>query len=185
MGEACLRSPGGMVVFMGISEESILEITREVEGLWPANYNCPGQLIVSGTEAGLEVGAELAKKRGAKRVLRLDVQGAFHSPLMEEAGLELAESIQSLALVEGSVPIIMNASGKPAVGSDEIRKNLLLQMTHPVKWEQGIRASGMRKFIEIGPGKTLSGMNKRMDPEIQTISIGTVQDFKQIEVVCC
>lgn len=181
MGEACNRTRGGMALFMGISEEATLEITREVPGLWPANYNCPGQLIVSGTEAGLVAGGELAKKRGAKRVLRLEVQGAFHSPLMEYASLELSEMIQALPLANSSVPMMMNASGDWA-SEEEIRRNLLLQITHPVKWEQGIKASGVTSFLEIGPGKTLAGMNKRIDPNIQTMSIGTVEE---IGVLCC
>lgn len=186
MNEACLSSPGTMVVVMGMDNSSVEEIVREVDlpdELWIANYNCPGQIVLSGTLKGIEAGSALAKSRQAKRVLPLQVQGAFHSGLMKQAQERLAPYIRKAPFVKGESQIVMNVPGDFVEDIDILKENLINQVTHSVRWEQGIQAINHRNidlFIEFGPGTTLTNMIKRIGVRGEIATIEKVGDLERI-----
>ncbi len=167
MNEACESAKGTMAVILGLEAEAVESLVKEVnmpQDLWAANFNCPGQVVISGTLKGIEIGSKKALEKGAKRVLPLQVHGAFHSGLMKEAEIKLTDYIKNAALKESTIDFIMNVTGDYAKSLDQIRINLIKQVTSPVRWEQGIRAmadSGVDLFLEIGCGKALSGFIKK------------------------
>jgi [acyl-carrier-protein] S-malonyltransferase len=147
--------------------------------LWVANFNCPGQTVISGTMKGVEEGSKEALKRGAKRVIPLKVHGAFHSGLMKEAREKLKDKIEELDLRKSEIDLVMNVPGNFVRTDDLIRKYLVEQVTSPVRWEQSIKAmKDVDLFIEIGCGRTLSGLNKQMGLQAPTISINKVADLE-------
>jgi len=167
MHEACETSPGTMNVVLGLDEDKIEAClkTLKPQEAWIANLNCPGQVVIAGTKAGMEAAAVALKEAGAKRVLPLEVSGAFHSSLMQEAQNRLAPQIQQTPIVETPIDIVMNVPGDYVKNSQDIRSCMTAQVTKCVRWEKGIRAmtkEGIDTFFEIGCGKTLSGMNKRI-----------------------
>lgn len=185
MNDACQSTKGTMVVVMGLEANEVEEVVKEIHlpgDLWIANFNCPGQIVISGTLKGIEAGIEAFKNR-AKRVVPLQVSGAFHSGLMQTAKEKLTPFILDAPLVKGSSELVMNVSGKFVSKLDQIQRNLIEQVTHSVRWEQGIREIDQNQidlFIEFGPGKTLSAMNKRIGVKAQTISIEKVEDLNQL-----
>ena len=189
MNDACENTKGTMAVVMGLDADVVEGIVKDVNmphDLWAANFNCPGQVVISGTLKGIEAGTEAAKAKGAKRVIPLQVHGAFHSGLMRQAEERLAEHVKHAPIVKGSKELVMNVPGNYAKSLDEIRHNLIKQVTSPVRWEQGIRAmakEGIELFIEIGCGKTLAGMNKRIGIPAETISIEKITDLETLEKV--
>jgi [acyl-carrier-protein] S-malonyltransferase len=184
MGQACDKTEGTMAVVLGLSAEQIEEVVKEVNlpnDLWAANFNCPGQVVLSGTTEGIEVGSVAAKAKGAKRVLPLPVHGAFHSGLMESAKEGLAPFIDEASIADSKVEFVMNVPGDFVTDPKEIKKNLIDQVTQSVRWEQGVRAmkqSGVDLFVEIGCGKTLTGFNKRIKVDVPTVSIEKVEDLE-------
>lgn len=181
MGEACEKTKGTMAVVMGLDAEAVQSLAAA--DVWIANYNCPGQIVLSGTFEGVERASKLAKEKGAKRVLPLQVQGAFHSGLMALAEQKLEESVMALQLEDSPIDFVMNVSGDFEREEKRIKKLLVQQVTHSVRWEQGIRAideKGVDLFIEVGPGKTLSGMNKRIGVTAPTINVEKVDDLENI-----
>ncbi len=188
MEEACLSKPGAMAVIMGLAPEAIEAMIRELDigkELWIANVNCPGQVVISGTEKGIELGVACAKARQAKRAIPLQVQGAFHSGLMLEAEKKLAPFIEKAPLKKGAARISMNVPGGFCQDEEQVKKNLIQQVTQSVKWEQSVRAierEGVDLYIEFGPGKTLSGMNRRIGVAAPTLSVETIADLKQLEL---
>jgi [acyl-carrier-protein] S-malonyltransferase len=182
MYEAGIKFPGTMAVVLGMTPEGVKEVVDLVEGVWVANLNCPGQVVISGTSLGVEKVGALLKEKGAKRILPLDVSGAFHSGLMEEAQIRLKEKIDEVALHMSDIDLVMNAPGD-FVKEEEIRSYLTAQVVAPVYWEKGVRQmeeKGVELFIEIGPGKTLSGMNRKIGVKGKTISIEKVEDLEMI-----
>ena len=168
MQEACERQKGGMQVVLGLEEAQVAEALRGIQGVWIANLNCPGQVVIAGTLEALEKAAAQLKEKGARRVLPLEVSGAFHSGLMESARQKLQPLIQSVSLRKGNTQLVMNAVGDYVEDLEKIRTHLIDQVTHPVRWQKGIeamRAAGVDFYVEIGPGKTLVGMNKRIGIE--------------------
>jgi [acyl-carrier-protein] S-malonyltransferase len=186
MNEACESTTGKMAVIMGLDAHVVEGFVRELNlprDLWVANFNCPGQVVISGTLRGIEAGTAAAKAHHAKRVLPLQVHGAFHSGLMQQAKEKLAPYIQQAPLVKGSSKLVMNVSGDFISDVEQVRHNLIEQVTHSVCWEQGIHAmegEHIDLYIEFGPGKTLSGMNKRMGVKAPTITIEKVEDLDQL-----
>jgi [acyl-carrier-protein] S-malonyltransferase len=186
MNEACEATSGTMAVVMGLEAAVVEEMVRAVDlphDLWVANFNCPGQVVLSGTLKGIEAGTAGAKAKGAKRVLPLPVHGAFHSGLMRQAEKKLAPYIQQAPIVQGEAQLVMNVPGNFVSDVEKVRHHLIQQVTHSVKWEQGIRAmeqQGIDLFIEFGPGKTLAGMNKRIGVQAPTLSIEKVEDLDQL-----
>lgn len=187
MQEACESTKGTMAVILGLSAEAVEEMVSDVHlpnDLWAANFNCPGQVVISGTVKGIEIGSEAAKSRGAKRVLPLQVHGAFHSGLMKSAEDKLAEYILRAPLKESDCKFVMNVPGDFVKDQAQIRKNLIKQVTHPVRWEQGIRQlqqNAIDLYLEIGCGKTLSGLNKKIGITSPTYSIDKIEDLKGLE----
>lgn len=180
MYEAGVKSPGTMAVALGMKPEEVSEIVNPIDGVWVANLNCPGQVVISGTIEGVKKASALLKEKGAKRVLPLDVSGAFHSGLMEGAKERLKEKIDEVTLSESEMDLVMNVPGD-FVSEGEIRENMISQVVSPVYWERGIRKmdeKGIELFIEIGCGKTLSGMNRKIGIQGKTISIEKVEDLE-------
>lgn len=189
MNDACEKTKGTMAVIMGLDSSDVIEMVKKVNlpnDLWIANFNCPGQVVISGTIKGIEAGMAEAKIRGAKRIIPLQVYGAFHSGLMQEAKEKLAFYIKEASIHKGSAEQVMNVSGNFVNSVETVRHNLLDQVTHSVLWEQGIREmekQGVDLFVEFGPGKTLSGMNKRIGVQVPTLTIEKIEDLKTIEDV--
>lgn len=187
MNEACEAVKGMMAVVIGMEPSTLEEMVAKMQlpqDLWIANYNCPGQIVLSGTPKGIEAASIEAKKYGAKRVLPLAVHGAFHSGLMKSAEERLAPAILAANIQETVVQLVMNVSGSVVEDRAEIRNQLIRQVTSPVRWEQGVHAmdaQGVKLFIEIGCGKTLSGMNKRIGPKGITFSLEKVEELAQLE----
>lgn len=189
MNEACEINPGAMAVILGLEAKEVESLVKEVNmprDLWTANFNCPGQVVISGTKRGIDAGAAVAKAKGARRILPLPVHGAFHSGLMRPAEERLSEHIHRSALKNSSIGFVMNVSGKFAQGLDEVKTNLIKQVTSPVRWEQSVRSigeEGVDLCIEIGCGKVLSGFNKRILPQMATISIEKISELDQLEKI--
>jgi [acyl-carrier-protein] S-malonyltransferase len=179
MQKACDLAPSTMAAVLNLPDEKVEEICAQVsanmgEIVVPANYNCPGQLVISGTHAAINEACEKMKEAGAKRALVLPVGGAFHSPLMEPARQELADAIANTAFITPVCPIYQNVSTMPTTDIETIKANLILQLTAPVKWTQSVQnmvADGASLFVESGPGKVLQGLVKKIHPEMETASI--------------
>ena len=169
MQEACDANPSSMAAVLGLEDEKVEEICAQIEGIVvPANYNCPGQLVISGETAAVEKACEALKAAGAKRALLLPVNGAFHSPLMKPAQDKLAKAIENTKFNKPIIPIYQNITTTAVEDPEEIKKNLIAQLTGPVKWTQTVRnmiADGAQSFVEVGPGKTLQGLIKKIHPE--------------------
>jgi [acyl-carrier-protein] S-malonyltransferase len=181
MHEASLNHPGTMQVVLGLAPEAVEEAIRNLPKAWVANLNCPGQVVIAGTQEALAEAASLLKEKGAKRVLSLDVSGAFHSGLMLEAQEKLAPQLNAATLLESSIEIVMNVPGNYVRSCEEIKQALLNQVTQPVLWEKGVRSiEEVEFYYEMGPGKTLSGMNKRIGTLAPTLSVEKVTDLEEI-----
>ena len=175
MQKACDAQPGTMAAVVGLEDEIVENICNGIKEtiVVPANYNCPGQLVISGTKEGIDLVAPLLKEAGAKRVLPLSVSGAFHSPLMEPARIELAEAINDTKFNQGICPVYQNITGQPVNDPEIIKKNLVAQLTSPVLWTQtmkNILANGAKTIIEVGPGTVLQGLFKRVDRNLDLSS---------------
>lgn len=166
MQKACDMNPGTMAAVIGLENEKIEEITSAIEDLVvPANYNCPGQLVISGSIEGIKIACKQLKEAGARRCIPLNVGGAFHSPLMNPAKEALAKKIEETSFKDAIYPIYQNVSGKNVTDKKEIQQNLIKQLSHPVKWTQTMHNmidDGVEEFVEVG-GRVLQGFVKRMD----------------------
>lgn len=174
MQKACEAQPSTMAAVLGLEDKTVEQICAQVPGVVvPANYNCPGQLVISGEISAVEKACEILKEQGAKRALMLPVGGAFHSPLMEPAREELAKAIAATNFKKPICPIYQNVSTTAVNDPAEIQNNLIAQLTAPVKWTQTMQqmlADGMTQYIEVGPGKVLQGLLKKVDRNIETMS---------------
>lgn len=179
MQKACEQTPSTMAAVLGLADDKVEEICRQVqeetgEIVVPANYNCPGQLVISGSIKGVEIACERLKAAGAKRALVLPVGGAFHSPLMEPAKNELKAAIQKTNFHTPSCPVYQNVVAKGVIDKDEIKQNLIDQLTGAVKWTQCVQAmisDGASKFTEAGPGKVLQGLILKVNKEVTAESL--------------
>ena len=169
MQEACDINPSSMAAILGLEDAKVEEICASIEGIVvPANYNCPGQLVISGDTASVEKACEALKAAGAKRALILPVNGAFHSPLMQPAQERLAAAIEKTKFRKATIPVYQNITTTAVSNPDEIKKNLISQLTGPVKWTQSVQnmiKDGATSFVEVGPGKTLQGLIKKINSE--------------------
>jgi [acyl-carrier-protein] S-malonyltransferase len=167
MQKACELEPSAMAAIVGLDDTVVEEVCASIdEVVVPANYNCPGQLVISGSIAGIDKACEALTAKGAKRALKLVVGGAFHSPLMEPAREELAAAIEATPFSTPVCPIYQNVNAAPTTDPEVIRKNLIAQLTAPVRWTQTAKnmiADGATLFTEIGPGKVLQGLIKKVD----------------------
>ena len=174
MQDACDANPSSMAAILGLDDAKIEEICASISGIVvPANYNCPGQLVISGETAAVEEACAKLKEAGAKRALLLPVNGAFHSPLMLPAQERLAAAIEVTKFRKATIPVYQNITTTAITNPDEIKKNLIAQLTGPVKWTQSVEnmiKDGASKFIEVGPGKTLQGLIKKIDNSVEVAS---------------
>lgn len=174
MQEACETEPSTMAAILGMEDEAVEQICESIdEVVVAANYNCPGQLVISGSEKGIDLAIEKATEAGAKRALKLAVGGAFHSPLMEPAREKLAAAIENTSFSVGICPIYQNVTAAAVTDVNEIKKNLIAQLTAPVRWTQTMNqmiADGCEEVIEVGPGKVLQGLFKKVDRKFATSS---------------
>ncbi len=172
MQKACEIKPSTMAAVLGLAEDVVEEVCASIEGVVvAANYNCPGQLVISGETAAVEKACEAMKAAGAKRALLLPVGGGFHSPMMEPAREELAAAIEATTFSNPVCPVYQNVPASAVSDADEIKKNLIIQLTAPVKWTQSVQqmiADGATLFTEVGPGKVLTGLIGKIDREAAT-----------------
>ena len=172
MQKACTVQPSTMAAILGLEDAKVEEICASVPGVVvPANYNCPGQLVISGTVEAVNAACEALKAAGAKRALLLPVGGAFHSPLMEPARAELATAIEYTPIVDPRCPVYQNVDARPHTVPARIKANLIAQLTAPVRWTQTMEnmlANGATKVIEVGPGNVLQGLFKKVSRELET-----------------
>ena len=174
MQKACEQSPSTMAAVLGLENEVVEKICNEIEEVVvPANYNCPGQLVISGSNEGIDIACEKLTQAGARRALKLPVGGAFHSPLMEPARAELEQAIDETNFSNGICPIYQNVTALAITNPEEIKKNLKKQLTSSVLWTQTMQQmmeDGLSSVTEVGPGKVLQGLFKKVDRKIQTES---------------
>ncbi|MBP1617255.1 MAG: fabD [Bacteroidetes bacterium] len=173
MQKACELNPSTMAAVLGLPDEKVEEICASItdEVVVPANYNCPGQIVISGTNAGIDTACELLKAAGAKRALKLSVGGAFHSPLMNPAKEELEKAIKETSFSTPICPVYQNVTTIGETNPDTIKENLIAQLTAPVKWTQSVEhmiADGATAFVELGPGNVLQGLVKKINATVQT-----------------
>lgn len=171
MQEACDMNPGTMAAVLGMEDEAVEAICNQIEGVVPANYNCPGQLVISGTREGIAAAVEACKEAGARRAMEIAVGGAFHSPLMEPAMDAFKEAIDQIELKEAQIPVIQNVDAQPHTNAAEIRDNLIKQVISPVRWTttiQQMMASGINEYVEVGgKGRILQGMLRKISRDIE------------------
>jgi [acyl-carrier-protein] S-malonyltransferase len=173
MQEACEARPSTMAAVLGLPDEVVESVCASIanEVVVPANYNCPGQVVISGSNEGVDKACELLTQAGAKRALKLSVGGAFHSPLMEPARQKLAEAIQQTTFKQPACPVYQNVNALPQTDPDVIKLNLIAQLTSPVRWTQSVMAmvaDGADSFVELGPGSVLQGLIKKISKDVIT-----------------
>ena len=179
MQKACEMEPSTMAAIIGLDDETVEKVCAEIDEIVvPANFNCPGQLVISGSMKGIEVACEKLKEAGAKRALPLKVGGAFHSPLMEPARVELEEAIENTTFATPTCAVYQNVNAKPVTNPSEIKKNLVAQLTAPVRFTQtmvNMIADGASSFTEVGPGKVIQGLVKKVDRKMETAGVDSYQ----------
>lgn len=173
MQDACDVEPSTMAAILGLDDAVVEEVCAGISSglVIPANYNCPGQVVISGSKSAIEDACAALKERGAKRALPLPVSGAFHSPFMEPARQRLAQAIATTTFKAPQVPVYQNVDARPHTDPEEIRTNLVAQLTAPVRWTQSVKqmvTDGATEFVEFGPGTVLQGLVKKIAPEVET-----------------
>ena len=182
MYDAGLKQPGGMVAVIGLEEALLNEICQQTDTKI-ANINCPGQTVISGAEDNVAKAAELATAKGASRTVPLQVSGAFHSPLMQPAVDGMAEIIPTLTFKDPTVPVIANTTAEPLTTGEEVKAELLRQLGNSVQWQRSVEYmidNGVSSFIEIGPGKVLTGLIRRINKDVETLNIGDAEAVKSL-----
>ncbi len=183
MAEAARERPGSMAAVLGLDDEVVENLCRKILGVWPANYNCPGQIVVSGEDSAVEELSAEAQSLGARRAIKLKVSGAFHSPLVASAAKRLKPAIERVPFRETSAPFMSTVTAKvePATRLGSL---LVDQLTAPVRFTQaatGLVGEGVKTFVEVGPGNVLSGLVKRIDKSVKTVSVNSVSALHQLE----
>lgn len=184
MEHAAPEGTGAMSAILGMENSSVEKVIQEIEGAYIANYNCPGQIVITGEKEAVERAGKALKEAGARRVLPLKVSGPFHSPMMENAGEKLKRVLEEVNLKNPSIPYVTNVTAELVTEKEPIRELLVKQVSSSVRWEQSIRkmiAEGIDTFVEIGPGKTLSGFMKKTDRNVTMYRVGT---WEEAETVC-
>ena len=184
MQKAGEENPGTMAAIVGLAPDVVVEVCKEAGSagiIQPANFNSPGQIVISGSVSGVRKAMEIAKEKGAKLVKELVVSGAFHSPLMQPAKNKLKEVLDNIQLQDAKIPVYANVTATPVQKADEIRRLLFEQVTSPVRWEESVvnmNADGATKFVEVGPGKVLQGLVKRTIASAEVLGIDKAADIK-------
>ena len=169
MQKACELNPSTMAAIIGMEDAVIEQVCAEIDGIVPANYNCPGQLVISGTNEGIDKAIAKFTEMGAKRALKLSVSGGFHSPMMEPARAELEKAINEVSFSKPVCPVYQNVTASPVTDPAEIKKNLVAQLTSPVRWTQTMQnmiANGLTGIVEVGPGAVLQGLMRKINRDI-------------------
>ena len=178
MQKCCETTPGGMAAIISLDDSIVEEVCNEIDGIVvAANYNCPGQLVISGTNEAIDIACTKLKEKGARRALRLPVGGAFHSPLMEAARIELEQAITEVNFYNPICPVYQNVDAKPHTNAEQIKANIISQLTAPVRWAQTCQnmiADGFDNFTELGPGQVLQGLLKKINPHSVVDSKNTI-----------
>ena len=174
---------GAMAAVLGMEAEVIENVIAPIEGVTIANYNCPGQIVITGVTAGVEQAAEELKTAGAKRLVMLNVSGPFHSPFLKPAGEELLKELENVEIGKLEIPYVTNVTAEYVENEDEIKELLGKQVSSSVRWEQSIRKmieEGVDTFVEIGPGKTLAGFMRKISRDVSMYNIGTWEDVDKV-----
>ena len=185
MAEAAQRNPGGMTAVIGLPDDRVIEICTQagsIGAVVPANFNSPGQLVVSGTPDALDRVAQLATAAGG-RAMPLRVAGAFHSPLMDDAAREFSHLVAAVAIADPRIPVIANVSAEPVADADSVRSAISRQMTSPVLWTDSVRrmvADGVSLFLEVGPGKVLTNLIQRISTDARTVAVGSLDALETL-----
>jgi [acyl-carrier-protein] S-malonyltransferase len=180
MQQACAQTQGAMAAIIGLDEIPTRDVCAEA-GVALANLNCPGQIVISGAVDSIARACDLARDRGAKKAVPLPVAGAYHSPLMNSAQIKLADALSSITLKPSAIPVLSNVTAEPHGTPDQLVTRLIEQVTSPVRWEAGIRyllAQGFSRFIELGPGKALTGFLRRIDRDAQALNIADLPSLE-------
>ncbi|MCF6410532.1 ACP S-malonyltransferase [Pseudalkalibacillus salsuginis] len=185
MEEAVPAGKGAMAAILGMDAEQLDSITDRItaegDSVQLANLNCPGQIVISGSKGGVDKASEAAKEEGAKRIIPLQVSGPFHSELMKPAAEKMADVLDELTITNAEIPVVANVTAKPVTGADEIRSKLIEQIYSPVRWEETVRYlldEGVDTFVEIGPGKVLSGLVKKVHRRATTVAISDPESLE-------
>ncbi|MGN0029982.1 MAG: ACP S-malonyltransferase [Marinilabiliaceae bacterium] len=180
MQRACELAPSTMAAIVGLDDATVEQVCAEVEGVVPANYNCPGQLVISGSVDGIDKACAILTEKGAKRAIKLAVSGAFHSPFMEPARAELAKAIEETNFNAPVCPVYQNVTAKAETDPATIKKNLVAQLTSSVRWTQTMQnmiAAGASEFVEVGPGKVLQGLIRKTSRDVKASGIASLADI--------
>jgi [acyl-carrier-protein] S-malonyltransferase len=183
MAEAARQHPGSMAAILGLADESVERLCRKILGVWPANYNCPGQIVVSGEHEAVDECCAEAEREGARRTVKLQVSGAFHSPLVARAADRLRPAIERVRFAEPAAPFMSTVTAK-IEGAQKLSTLLVDQLTAPVRFTQAaseLAREGVRTFVEVGPGNVLSGLVKRIDRSVKAISVNNVAALDKVE----
>lgn len=184
MQEAVPAGIGGMSAVLGMTAEQINEVVDPIENVQVANYNCPGQIVISGKKEAVEEASEKLKEAGARRVLPLNVSGPFHSHLLEDAGKKLGEYLENVTISEPAIPYVANVTAQYVTSAADVKPLLKKQVSSSVRWQQSVEtmlADGVDRFIEIGPGKTLSGFIKKIDKGAAVLNIEKLEDLEKLK----
>ncbi len=179
MEEEALKKPGRMLSIIGLDQEAVEEICQKTQAEI-ANLNCPGQIVISASPENIEKAQKLAEQKSARLTVLLEVNGAFHSSFMKEAGAKLAKELGKITLRQPRIPVVCNVTAKAATSADEIKENLIRQVASPVLWERSMRfllSEGVKRFIEFGPGSVLRGLMRRIEPQAQVVNIAKIEDI--------
>ena len=174
---------GGMAAVLGMEAAAIEEGLRGIEGVWIANYNCPGQIVITGRKAAVEKASQVLKEKGARRVLPLNVSGPFHSPMLEPAGEKLLETLNQVEFTPLQIPYVTNVTAEPVTDIRLTKELLKQQVASSVRWQQSMEymlANGVDTFVEIGPGKTLTGFLRKIDRSAVVYQVGTCGDIEKV-----
>lgn len=183
MQEAVPVGEGAMAAILALDAEQIEAVTGSMEGVWIANYNCPGQIVISGKKAAVEEACERLKAAGAKRAILLNVSGPFHSGMLTEAGRKLGEVLEGVEIHTPAIPYVANVNASYVTDASQVRELLTKQVSSSVRWQQSVEAmiaDGVDTFIEIGPGKTLAGFMKKINKTVKTLNVEKLEDVDKV-----
>ena len=184
MQEAVPVGVGAMAAVLAMAAEKIEEVLKDIPDVWIANYNCPGQIVISGKKEAVELACEKLKEAGAKRTVMLNVSGPFHSGMLAEAGEKLGEFLENVEISDPQIPYVANVTASYVTDKAEVKSLLARQVSSSVRWEQSVRAmlaDGVNTFVEIGPGKTLAGFMRKITRDAKVVNIETLQDVKALK----
>ena len=182
MQAACEAAPSTMAAIVGLDDATVEEACKQVENVVPANYNCPGQLVISGSVEGIDAACAILTEKGARRALKLAVSGAFHSPFMEPARAQLAQAIEQTEFMKPLCPVYQNVTAKAETDPQVIKTNLVTQLTSSVRWTQTVQnmiADGCTEFVEVGPGKVLQGLVKKTNKAMTVGGVASLEDLNK------